>query len=367
MNRRPRILYILTPAIVGGAPRHVVDLIASLKHLYDVGLVVGEEGYAVEAAQKLGVQVQVLASLKRNISPLNDLQAVIGFWRMVKQFKPNLIHAHTFKAGFVGRLVGASLGIPVVYTPHGWNFAPGAPRLWQQVVPPIEKGLALLTNQVICVSQDEKNLALSRHVVTPEKIQVIHNGVADVSIRAQANNADNPVIVVMIARFATPKTPEVLIQASAQLGKKVQVWLVGEGPSQESAKLLTRQLGLEDRIRFLGDQRDIPEILSQAHILALSSDWEGLPLTVLEGMRAGLPVVASDVGGIGEAVTQGITGFLVPARDIKALQEALQRLIVSPQLRQEIGQAARRHYEAAFSLDQQIEKTLVVYKSVLSS
>jgi glycosyltransferase involved in cell wall biosynthesis len=122
---------------------------------------------------------------------------------------------------------------------------------------------------------------------------------------------------------------------------------------------------MTDRVEFLGNRSDVAEILSGAHIFALATHWEGLPISILEAMRAGLPVVASDVGGVREEVVEGETGFLVPRGDVRAASDRLGLLLADPTLRERMGSAGRRRYEDIFSLGRMLKKTLEVYRDAL--
>ncbi|GEM87300.1 glycosyltransferase family 4 protein [Meiothermus granaticius] len=367
MIRRNRILIAITRAERGGAPKHVVDLIIGLREKYELCLAIGEEGYVVDEVRKAGVPVHIIPSLQRNISPLKDLRAIYSFSKLVKSFQPDLIHGHTFKAGMVSRLAGALNRVPVVYTPHGWSFMDRAPKVWQIAAPPIEWFLGLLTRKVICVSEDEYNLAVKRGVISATKLTVIHNGIGDDPHRARPGAHGDPTQIIMVARFAPPKAYGLLIRTVAGLEIPFKLLLVGEGPLEQEAKNLVLQLGLSDRVHFLGTRADIPQLLAQSHIMVLSTNWEGLPIILLEGMRAGLPIVATDVGGNREVIRDGETGLLVPAGSIEALRSALHKLIVSPPLREAMGKAGRLRYEKHFMLERQMQKTIALYESILNN
>nr|WP_297861133.1 glycosyltransferase [Meiothermus sp.] len=172
----------------------------------------------------------------------------------------------------------------------------------------------------------------------------------------------------MVARFAVPKDHGLLLQALADLQEQPwEVELIGDGPMQSLAEEQAARLGIGDRVRFLGARKDVAECLAQAHIFVLASNYEGFPLSILEAMRAGLPVVASNVGGVAEAVIDGETGFLVPRGDVHALRSRLAQLIENPQLRTQMGMAGRARYKAHFTLEQMLEKTLAVYEKVLKT
>src|SRR5207249_37244 len=160
---------------------------------------------------------------------------------------------------------------------------------------------------IVNVSDANRQLALQNGIAPERRMVVIHNGVSDTPHRAHAAAAGIPKIV-MVARFSEQKDQLGLLEALAQIDSPFRVVLVGNG------------------VEFLGIRTDIPEILSQCQIFALCTRWEGFPLSTIEAMRAGLPVVASDVGGVREAVQDGVTGLLTPPCDVPAFRNALQRM-----------------------------------------
>jgi glycosyltransferase involved in cell wall biosynthesis len=171
----------------------------------------------------------------------------------------------------------------------------------------------------------------------------------------------------MIARFGAQKDHPTLFRALA--GLKDQPWeldLIGEGPLMGEATSLAAALGIADRLNFLGQRTDVDQILAQAQVSLLVTNWEGFPLSILEAMRAQLPVVASAVGGVGESVTDGETGYLVARGDVGALQDRIRRLLESPALRVRMGTSARAQYERRFTLAQTVARTLAVYHDVVN-
>jgi glycosyltransferase involved in cell wall biosynthesis len=170
----------------------------------------------------------------------------------------------------------------------------------------------------------------------------------------------------MVGRFEPQKDFGLLVRAIHGLHADVHVTLVGDGPTRGAAETLARHLGLEERIQFLGFRHEVARILSEAHVFVLASKWEGLPRSILEAMRAGLPVVASDVGGVGEAVVEGDTGFLVPRGSVDAVRSRLERLCEVPELRARLGAAGRARYLAHFTLEGMLRGTACVYADVLS-
>jgi len=170
----------------------------------------------------------------------------------------------------------------------------------------------------------------------------------------------------MVARFERQKDHATLLQALAGLAHRAwELELIGDGPLRPEAAALTRALGIGDRVHFLGARRDVAERLACQQAFLLISNWEGFPRSILEAMRAGLPVVASDVGGVREAVVDGSTGLLVPRGNPDALRERLDVLLQDPTLRSRFGQAGRARYEERFTFDRMLEQTLAIYRDVI--
>jgi glycosyltransferase involved in cell wall biosynthesis len=283
---------------------------------------------------------------------------------LLKRLRPHLVHAHSSKAGFLGRLAARALGVKSVYTAHGWAFTEGVPEGRRRLALAMERFAGRLGDRVIAVSHHDRDLALRHRVVPSERLKVIWNGVPDTPLRARPEA--HPPRLVMVARFAPQKDHALLLRALA--GLKELPWtldLVGEGPLLPQARALAQALGLAERVRFLGARRDVAEVLAGAQVFALATRWEGLPLSVLEAMRSGLPVVATDVGGVKEAVVEGETGFLVGRGDEAGFRERLARLLQNPRLRASLGEVGRKRYEEAFTLERMLRETWRLYEEIL--
>jgi glycosyltransferase involved in cell wall biosynthesis len=170
----------------------------------------------------------------------------------------------------------------------------------------------------------------------------------------------------MVARLSRWKDHPTLLQALSGLKDlDWQLELVGDGPLRGQLEELVQSLGLASRVTFLGFRRDVPERMAEAQLFLLISKWEGFPRSILEAMRAGLPVVASDVGGVKESVVDGTTGFVIPRGDAVRLRECLRQFITNAELRVCMGAAGRARYEEMFTFDRLVERTTKVYESVL--
>jgi glycosyltransferase involved in cell wall biosynthesis len=364
---KPKVLYIVTKATSGGVGSHLIEFLHGFKDRYDISLVTGEMGALVEVAQKLGIDCYLLPSMNNSLNPLNDFKTIRHFTQLVRQIKPDLIHAHSSKSGIVGRLGGAITSTPVIFTAHGWGFTPGIKPLQRFLVWASEFLVARLTDRIICVSHYDYRLAHKFWVGSTKQLHTIYNGVADDAPLAQPDilDVDGTISIVMTARLERQKDPLLAIRACAQLPSNVNLVFVGSGSLQAPGARLAAELGISDRVIFLGDRRDVPKILAASHIFLLSTHYEGLPISIIEGMRAGLPVVASDVGGVGEEVVDGENGYLIPAHDLGAMVTALSKLVTNPVLRRQMGANGREKFLENFTCEQTVHQTRSIYEQLL--
>jgi glycosyltransferase involved in cell wall biosynthesis len=363
-----RIAYLVTRTdSIGGALIHVRDMSAALlAQGHEVTVLAGGEGAFTRELQQRKIPCISLCRLSREINPFKDISALVEIRKALKTVKPEIISAHMSKAGLLGRLAGKSVGIPVIFTAHGWSFTEGVPAGKRRFYLLAEKAAAPLTDSIITVSGHDRGLAEMCGVGRRQKIVVVHNGVFDIQPDLLANPGKEKPRLVMVARFEEQKDHQTLIQALS--GLKDLEWdidLVGDGPLEAQVADMVKTFGLEERVRFLGAREDVADILSKAQLFLLISNWEGFPRSILEAMRAGLPVVASDVGGARESVADCVTGFLIPRKDSALLRDRLRTLLRDPQLRICFGEAGRKRYEESFTFDKMYEKTLQVYRQVL--
>lgn len=366
-----KIVYVLTQSNdIGGASVHLLDLASAVQAQgHEVVILVGGDGIFHSRARAAGLVTEPLQHLVRQIHPLHDLQCVLELRRVLKRHQPDLVHLHSTKAGVVGRLVARMLGLPVIFTAHGWAFTDGVSARQAALYCHIEKFMARFANRIIAVSDYDRQLALNAGVGSPALITTIHNGMPSVTVSSPPTAHKNAVPrIIMVARFDAPKNQKDLLLALHSL--KDQPWqleLVGDGALLAQTRALADYLGLADRVEFPGTCNDVAERLARSDIFALVSNWEGLPLSVLEAMRAGLPVVASDVGGVSEAVIAGETGLLAARADTTTLAAHLKSLLDSPDTRQKMGQAGRARFESGFTFGQMLDNTMAVYRDVLAT
>jgi glycosyltransferase involved in cell wall biosynthesis len=348
---RPRVLLAITLAEVGGAQSYVAALLPALVERYDVVLAAHGEGPLRAAAERAGARFVPLEHVRRPINPFHDLAGLVELTRLLRRERPLVLHASSSKAGVLGRLAAMLARVPIrFFTVHGWAFSAysGPAGLLYRVA---DRLMAPLTTITICVSEQELAAGLEAGACRRERSVVIHNAV-DVT-GAPRSRHDRPVPrLIAVGRLKAPKDFLTLVRALAALPEgSFEALIVGDGPDRAELEAEIRRLGLEGRVELAGERTDVPELLAASDVFVLSSGSEGLPVSVLEGMAAELPVVASAVGGLDELVDDGVTGILVPPGDEGAFAQALGRLVEQPDLRRELGAAGRARAEAKFDLD----------------
>jgi glycosyltransferase involved in cell wall biosynthesis len=318
MHERPRLLILITLAEAGGAQTSVSLLLPGLTEEFDVTVGAHGSGPLRDAARAAGVRFVELEHMRRAISPWQDALALLELVRLCRRLRPDIVHAHSSKAGALGRVAAAIARVPVrIFTVHGWSFAAyGGPAgrlyLW------VERRLRRLTTAVICVAAASRDAGVAAGACPAERTLVIHNAV-DVAAFAPAARLEGVPHVVSIGRFAFPKDYAKLVEALATMRADYRAAFVGEGPLLQEVAATILERGLTERIDLLGNRGDVPDVLASADVFVLSSRSEGFPVSILEAMAAGLPVVATEVGGVSESVVDGETGLLVPPGDSGAL------------------------------------------------
>ena len=362
--KKKRIFYLITRSEPGGAQSHVLELLKGFNHQYELVLASGEEGFLLEEARSLGIQTYLIDNLQRNLSPNNDYKAYKEIISVLKESRPDLVHCHSSKAGILGRLAAHRLGIKTVFTAHGWSFAEGTPMSRKLIGLLPERLLAYWTDYIITVSDTDRDLAIRYRISRPERIVTIHNGIADLPLSEVSKKSEKPVTLIMVARFAAPKYYAQLIDAAATIKANFRLRLVGDGPLLEPMKKRAEALNLSDIVEFLGSRDDVEALLAESDVFILVTDWEGFPISILEAMRAGLPVIACDVGGVHEAITDRTNGRLVPRGEIAGLKLAMQELINDKALRLEMGVQARQRFEQLFTTSIMLNKIEAIYRSL---
>ncbi len=362
------ILYVITKSELGGAQVHVRQLLADMVQKgHSVSLMSSPSGWLEEEALKLGVVVFPNSYFANTINPVRLFRAAKRVHSVVQTLQPDSISCHSSFAGFLTRVVVRG-NIPTIFTAHSWAFTEGASAGRRLLARMAERIVSRYAKKIICVSRYDRELAVRYDIAPAEKLITIHNGVAleELPIKKEQGVVE----IVSIGRLAYPKEYELLIESFAALPKMLQeqsrLRIVGGGPLHGALEKTIRRLGMETYIHLEREQRPekVKELLHTADIFILLSKHEGFPMTILEAMSAGVPVIASRVGGIPEICTEG-AGITVPNEE-SAITGALKELIGSPSKRMQMGAIARKQIEESFSEELFLQKTQAVYQAVLN-
>ena len=356
---------LITLSELGGAQSAVALLLPGLSGRFEVTLAAQGSGPLRAAAEAAGARYVELRHVRRPIDPWHDALALVELVRLCRRVRPEIVHAHSSKIGVLGRLAAWLARVPIrIFTVHGWSFAAydGHTR---SLFLRIERLMRPLTTTVVCVSDATRREGLAARACDPRRTVVIHNAVEVGSFRPSTRRG-GIAEVVGVGRFAYPKDFVTLLAALRLVEAPFHLRLAGDGPALTAVASAVGREGLAQRVELLGPRADVPDLLAASDVFVLSSRSEGFPVSVLEAMAAGLPVVATNVGGVAEAVEHGETGFLVPASDAEALARALERLVVDASLRRRLGAAGRARALGSFDVPRYCAAYEELYRAHLS-
>jgi glycosyltransferase involved in cell wall biosynthesis len=382
-----RIAHIITRMIVGGAQENTLlnclDLIQI--HGDDVLLITGPatgpEGDLLRQGRGGEVPLAYVPALRRSIHPWQDAASYLALQKILKDFRPGVVHTHSAKGGFLGRLAAWSLKVPaIVHTVHGAPFHP-----FQNVVPRAlfrwcEWYAAHRCHAIISVADAMTDLMVEAGVAPREKFTTIHSGMevepflqadeARERVRQELGYSPEHVVIVKIARLFHLKGHNDVIAAAKEVVQKnpqVRFLFIGDGLLRDSLQQQIDAAGLHDHFQFTGlvPPAKIPELLGAIDILVHASLREGLARALPQALIAGKPVVSFDVDGAREVCITGQTGFLIPPRDVAALSAALTQLAGDPALRQQLGNTGRSRFADQFRHETMTRQVREVYERVL--
>ncbi|MFQ5824317.1 MAG: glycosyltransferase family 4 protein [bacterium] len=378
-----KILHITEPTI-DGVKTHVVDLLAHLnKDTFQITLIYSihrsDPNFKSELAflESRGIQT-FPCTISGQIRPMEDWIVFLNILNFIRNNKFDIVHGHSSKAGFIARLASKIVHVPVIiYTPHAFPFQNNHSYVKSLGYIYLEKLAAKFCDRIICVSQEEKKVAVSNKIAPVTKFQVIPNAInfnkfrftKPVNLQQIYPNfiQDGDLIITTVGRISYQKAPEIFVKAASIVAKELnntKFLYIGSGELRETMERLALKLGLRNRMIFTGYRNDVFDLLKSSDIFVLSSRYEGLPYSILEAMALKLPVVATNVTGTSELVINGKTGILVPPENDKALGRGILSLIKNPKARKKLGMAGYKHVLENYDLDTMIRLTEDLYEQL---
>jgi len=374
---------VITRMNIGGPAHHVAILAAGLRPEYETLLITGapeaREGDLADAAERAGVTLQRIPSLRRPLHPLRDLRALVALVRAFRAFRPDIVATHTAKAGTLGRIAALITRVPVrVHTFHGHVLEGYFGSRRATLFRCIERLLARVTTRLVVVSpevaHDLEQLGVGHGNVTVVRLGLRLDELADSvpngALRAELGARPATPTVGIVGRLVPIKAHEVFLRAAALLQARLpEVLFVVAGDGELWAQLHERaaDLGVERNVRFLGWRHDLATVYGDLDVVVCSSHNEGTPVSLIEAGAAGRAVVATRVGGVPDVVEDGINGLLVPANDPGALAGAIERLLLDPELRARLGSAGRSRALSRYGAERLTADIRAIYGELMAA
>jgi glycosyltransferase involved in cell wall biosynthesis len=385
-----RVLRLIARLNMGGPALHVSYLTNGLAERgYKTTLAAGSlargESSMSFVADELGVEVEAIPQLHREISPLYDPLTIARIVRLIQTVRPHILHTHTAKAGAVGRIAAMLAGEArppiVVHTFHGHvlrgYFDPATTAFFRR----LERALARRTTRLVAVSPEVRDDLVALGVARAEKFSVIRLGIDldrritsvgddGASLRKLFGVAPDEFVVGWVGRMTAIKRVDDVLLAFQRLrerGIEARLCLVGDGPDREQVEQVAHDLGIARHTLFVGYQRDVAPYYSFFDAFVLPSANEGTPVVAIESLAAGRPVVATRVGGTPDVVEDGDDGMLVRVGDVDAIASALERLAHNPELRHRLGEEGRKRVVPRYRVERLVDDVDALYRELLSA
>jgi glycosyltransferase involved in cell wall biosynthesis len=368
-----RVLHVITRLTLGGAAENTLASMAALAGAgYDGPLAVGlaeSDRASAEDARRRGVTLVDVSGLGREVGP-RDLVALAQLVALVRRLRPAIVHTHTSKAGFVGRLAARLAGVPAVHTLHGLHYERYA-RSARTAYLALERRLSACSHVVVNVSRAQEAEGLALGLFTPGQSRVIRNGVDVAGLGGRALDRwdsrvalgldQSALVVGTAARFDEVKRLDLLLRAVAAVpARDFGLVLIGVGSEESRLRKLAGDLGLERRVTFAGEIQGAAALFAAFDVFVTTSRKEGLPLAVLEAMALGLPVVASDIPAHRELLGEGSEGLT--AGTVEALAARLSAVLGDGGLRGRLGAENRTRARSEFDARDMLDALEGVYR-----
>jgi glycosyltransferase involved in cell wall biosynthesis len=368
------VLEVIDDASMGGGQVHVLMLAKYLnRQLFDIRVACEPNGFLADELRK--IEVDVLPVKMDNRFRFSTLREVVS---LVRRASFNVIHTHGGTAGFWGRVAGIVSGHrpAFVHTYHGMHYLSKdskCPRWFKT----IDRILLKYTSAVICVCSTDYKQGLMAGIVSKDKAILVPNGIEvqkfcgpkrREELRAEFDVDESTIVFGNIGRLHVQKGHEYLLQAFnsvARLYPKTALWLIGDGELRGELTRLTKAFGLTNKVRFLGDRLDIPDLLAAIDVFVLPSLWEGQPISLIEAMISRKPVIASSVDGVADILTEGVNGLLVPPKDSQALADVMGKLIEDSALRSDLAEHAHKTVADGYTATSMAAKVGEIYQDIV--
>jgi len=375
-----RVCHVITKPELGGAQLSTLNLLTNLpKDIYDISIITSPQGILKPEFQGIkGVNSYFPFFLTRSINPIVDILAFIHIYFIYRCNKYKIVHTHSSKAGFIGRLAARLAGIPVIlHTVHGWPFNDYQNFFIKRLFIFLERLTACFTTRIICVSNHDIETGLRYKIASKEKFVLIKYGIPLCQFKTTINNREekrkelginnNDPIVGMVSCLKPQKSPLDYVKASIDIYKempRINFLLIGDGILKARCKKALSNSTLNGRFIFSGWRRDIPEILDIIDILLLTSKWEGMPIAIIEVLCKGKQVIITDVGGNRELVRDGITGYLTKPGDYRETSQKALNILKDRDSFIKMAEEAKKSIDDSFDIKYMVNNIDRLYRAL---
>lgn len=373
-----RVCHIITKPELGGAQLTTLDILSRLKrNEYHVSVITSSKGMLRPEFKNLkDTDCFFSPFLVSQINPLLDILAFIHIYLIYRRHKYNIVHTHSSKAGIIGRWAARLAGIPVIiHTVHGWSFNDYQGWLRKRLFIFLERISAGFTTKIICVSRKDIERGLKHKIADEDKFVFIKYGILLKDFRKQLTDplekkkglgiTNEDPVVGMIACLKPQKSPLDYIKASIRIYKEmpnINFLLIGDGVLKTKCRKLLESSPLNGRFIFTGWRRDIPEILDILDVAVLTSKWEGMPISVIEALSKGCPVVATDTGGTSELIKDGVTGYIARVGSSEEISGKILKILKDPQTYAAMKKEAFLSIDDSFGIDRMVSDIEGLYR-----
>ena len=361
MNKK-KLLHIQLLPLLSGAQNVMLNILSNLnRDKYEIFVISRPNGPLVEKLEEMKIKHLAIDSLHREIS-LQDLKAYVEIFRLCKKYEFDIVHTHSAKPGFVGRIAARMAGVKkIIHTSHGYPFNRFQPIFVQFLYKILEAFAGMFCDYMVFVNNSDREMAIKNKLISKKKALTIYNGI-DSSESYPRQRKSNRFVIGSSFRFWEQKNPIQTVEIAIKVCQKnsiIDFIFLGSGDLLEKCKELVCEASLEKRILFPGWQTDVLNWLKQFDTFLLFSKWEGLPISILEAMSIGLPIITSDINGNNELVSEQ-NGLLFKLNEVDKLIETL---ISLPKRKEELivwGNQSQLIVENKFSM----KKFINSYKSI---
>ncbi len=363
-----KVLNIITRSSpIGGAQMVLLDNV--IRNSFTNIVVTGNEGVLTEKLRLNGIKVIIMKNLKRNFS-IYDISVLFKIILILKKEKINFVTSHSSKIGVLARLACFFTNTRNAFVVHGWSFSNDNSKIAYFFFLFVEKFMKFFTDYFILVSEFDKIIGLKKNILKNKNHILIYNGSKDLLKNNFKRKKSKKIVISFVARFSSQKDHETLFEALSMLNDKqldlLSINLIGGGELIDKFVDKSISMKISKSLNFIGETSKVNTYLLNSDLFMLISNYEGLPISIIEALSVGIPIIASDVGGVNELVKDGVNGFLIPKKDSNTLYTVLVNLVSKNNYDIEsMGIRSREIYEESFKVDVMARKTDSLIKTIL--